>query len=228
MATQRVGRYPSLRVGGPSWTGIIMDTNPPDDDSWWYKLAEEDKPPRATSSSGSPAASSRSRTRSRRTSVSTSRTPRRERQEPQGRVRLLLPAARREDRGLHQRLHPRELRHDDARQARVPGVQREAARQRQAAAGDSRTATDPVVRLRPDPGLHLLADECPKGQMVVLKRTRVGGHGHPRVLQRTSCCRSINSEYMHLPHRGRRRPGRYQPIADRREDLLRRTRRSSA
>jgi hypothetical protein len=44
MCTQRVGRYPSLRVGGPSWTGIIMDTNPPDDDSWWYKLAEEEKP----------------------------------------------------------------------------------------------------------------------------------------------------------------------------------------
>jgi hypothetical protein len=44
MATQRVGRYPSMRVGGPSWTGIIMDTNPPDDDHWWYKLAEEDRP----------------------------------------------------------------------------------------------------------------------------------------------------------------------------------------
>ena len=44
MATQRVGRYPSMRVGGPSWTGVIMDTNPPDDDHWYYKLAEEDKP----------------------------------------------------------------------------------------------------------------------------------------------------------------------------------------
>lgn len=45
MATQRVGRYPSKHLhGGPSWTGIIMDTNPPDDDSWWYKLAKEDKP----------------------------------------------------------------------------------------------------------------------------------------------------------------------------------------
>jgi hypothetical protein len=41
MATQRVGRYPSMRVGGPSWTGIIMDTNPPDDEHWYYKLAEE-------------------------------------------------------------------------------------------------------------------------------------------------------------------------------------------
>jgi hypothetical protein len=44
MATQRVGRYPSMRVGGPSWTGIIADTNPPDDDSWWYKLACEGTP----------------------------------------------------------------------------------------------------------------------------------------------------------------------------------------
>ena len=44
MCTQRIGRYPSKRVGGPSWTGVIMDTNPPDDDSWWYKLAEEDRP----------------------------------------------------------------------------------------------------------------------------------------------------------------------------------------
>lgn len=44
MLTQRVGRFPSKRNGGPSWTGVIMDTNPPDDDSWWYKLAEEEKP----------------------------------------------------------------------------------------------------------------------------------------------------------------------------------------
>ena len=44
MATQRVGRYPPKRWGGPSWAGVIMDTNPPDDDHWWYKLAEETKP----------------------------------------------------------------------------------------------------------------------------------------------------------------------------------------
>ncbi len=44
MATSRVGRYPAKRDGGPSWHGIIMDTNPPDDDHWYYKLAEEDKP----------------------------------------------------------------------------------------------------------------------------------------------------------------------------------------
>lgn len=45
MCTQRVGRYPSLHLhGGPSWSGIIMDTNPPDDDSWWHEMAEETHP----------------------------------------------------------------------------------------------------------------------------------------------------------------------------------------
>lgn len=44
MLTQRVGRFPAKRNGGPTWTGIIMDTNPPDDDSWWFQLAEVDKP----------------------------------------------------------------------------------------------------------------------------------------------------------------------------------------
>lgn len=44
MLTQRVGRYPAKRNGGPTWTGIMMDTNPPDDDHWWYQLAEIDKP----------------------------------------------------------------------------------------------------------------------------------------------------------------------------------------
>ena len=36
----RVGRFPSQRVGGPTWQGVFLDTNPPDDDSWLYKLAE--------------------------------------------------------------------------------------------------------------------------------------------------------------------------------------------
>lgn len=44
MATSRVGRYPGKREGGPSWRGIIMDTNPPDDDHWYYTMAEEEKP----------------------------------------------------------------------------------------------------------------------------------------------------------------------------------------
>lgn len=49
-ATGRVGRYPSKKDKPdsvpdhkwPTWSGIIMDTNPPDDSHWWYKSAEED------------------------------------------------------------------------------------------------------------------------------------------------------------------------------------------
>ena len=37
----RVGRYPSVREGGCTWSGIWMDTNPPDSDSDWYKFFEE-------------------------------------------------------------------------------------------------------------------------------------------------------------------------------------------
>lgn len=44
MLMGRVGRYPSMRDGGCSWYGIIMDTNPPDSDHWMYKLFEEDCP----------------------------------------------------------------------------------------------------------------------------------------------------------------------------------------
>ena len=44
MGIGRLGRYPSKRVGGPSWHGLIMDTNPPDSDHWWYRLFEEDCP----------------------------------------------------------------------------------------------------------------------------------------------------------------------------------------
>jgi hypothetical protein len=40
----RINRFPSNREGGRTWTGIIMDTNPPDEDSWWYDLFEEIKP----------------------------------------------------------------------------------------------------------------------------------------------------------------------------------------
>lgn len=39
-----VGRYPPLSDGGPTWYGVIMDTNPSDDTHWWYKLAEEEQP----------------------------------------------------------------------------------------------------------------------------------------------------------------------------------------
>lgn len=43
----RVGRYPSVRNGGPTWHGVIADTNPPDDESWWYKTFEEIRPDNA-------------------------------------------------------------------------------------------------------------------------------------------------------------------------------------
>lgn len=43
----RVGRFPSMKDGGPTWSGIIMDTNPPDDDSWWYRMFEEERPENA-------------------------------------------------------------------------------------------------------------------------------------------------------------------------------------
>ena len=39
--TMRVGRLPSMRDGGPSWYGVIADTNPPDTDHWWSILAGE-------------------------------------------------------------------------------------------------------------------------------------------------------------------------------------------
>lgn len=40
----RIGRYPSKRDGGPTWYGMIMDTNPPDEDSWIYKIFEKQRP----------------------------------------------------------------------------------------------------------------------------------------------------------------------------------------
>ncbi len=45
----RVGRYPprdKYGIGGATWKGIWMDTNPPDTDHWFYKLLEEKKPAR--------------------------------------------------------------------------------------------------------------------------------------------------------------------------------------
>ena len=44
MLQGRVGRYPNKRMGGASWFGVIMDTNPPDSDHWWYKMFEEQHP----------------------------------------------------------------------------------------------------------------------------------------------------------------------------------------
>ena len=44
LVTTRVGRYPSARDGGCTWSGVVMDTNPPDTTHWWYQLAEEERP----------------------------------------------------------------------------------------------------------------------------------------------------------------------------------------
>lgn len=44
MCDLRHGRYPSAMDGGPTWHGMIGDTNAPDNDHWYYKLAEEEKP----------------------------------------------------------------------------------------------------------------------------------------------------------------------------------------
>ena len=42
--TGRVGRYPPIRDGGPTWSGILLDTNPPDTEHWWYRMAEVETP----------------------------------------------------------------------------------------------------------------------------------------------------------------------------------------
>ncbi len=42
--TGRVGRFPATKDGGATWSGVLMDTNPPDTDHWWYRLAEQEKP----------------------------------------------------------------------------------------------------------------------------------------------------------------------------------------
>lgn len=42
--TGRVGRFPAVRDGGCTWSGILLDTNPPDTEHWFYRLAEVDRP----------------------------------------------------------------------------------------------------------------------------------------------------------------------------------------
>jgi len=39
--TMRVGRFPSMKDGGPSWYGVIADTNAPDEDHWWSIMSGE-------------------------------------------------------------------------------------------------------------------------------------------------------------------------------------------
>ena len=37
----RVGRFPSMRDGGASWSGVIYDTNAPEEDHWWPIMSGE-------------------------------------------------------------------------------------------------------------------------------------------------------------------------------------------
>lgn len=39
--TMRVGRFPSMREGGATWTGVIADTNAPEEDHWWPIMSGE-------------------------------------------------------------------------------------------------------------------------------------------------------------------------------------------
>lgn len=49
---QRIGRYPAtirddegkILFAGPTWAGIIADTNPPSTRHWWYRYAEDETP----------------------------------------------------------------------------------------------------------------------------------------------------------------------------------------
>lgn len=43
--TMRVGRYPAVRNGGPSWYGVIADTNAPDEEHWWAIMSGQSPPP---------------------------------------------------------------------------------------------------------------------------------------------------------------------------------------
>lgn len=45
MLQTRVGRFPAQRDGGPTWAGLILDTNPPDVDSKWYKFFHDQQHP---------------------------------------------------------------------------------------------------------------------------------------------------------------------------------------
>lgn len=43
--TSRVGRYPAMVDGGPTWKGLLMDTNAPPPDHWWPIMSGEGQPP---------------------------------------------------------------------------------------------------------------------------------------------------------------------------------------
>ena len=40
-ASMRVGRFPSMKDGGCTWTGLICDTNAPEEDHWWPIMSGE-------------------------------------------------------------------------------------------------------------------------------------------------------------------------------------------
>ena len=40
----RIGRFPAKRDGGPTWSGLLGDTNPPDNDHYLYRIFEDDRP----------------------------------------------------------------------------------------------------------------------------------------------------------------------------------------
>lgn len=44
MITTRVGRYPPVRHAGPTWYGVIADTNMCDDRHWIYNMSEVERP----------------------------------------------------------------------------------------------------------------------------------------------------------------------------------------
>lgn len=39
--SKRVGRFPSMKDGGPTWHGVFADTNPPTMETWWYYMMEK-------------------------------------------------------------------------------------------------------------------------------------------------------------------------------------------
>jgi hypothetical protein len=41
----RIGQWPSKAMGGCTWDGVFMDTNPPDQDSDWFRFFEEAQHP---------------------------------------------------------------------------------------------------------------------------------------------------------------------------------------
>lgn len=44
MLELRVGRFPAMKDGGATWSGIIMDTNSMDSDHWWFRMFEKMRP----------------------------------------------------------------------------------------------------------------------------------------------------------------------------------------